>query len=90
MIKFNSLIIFIPIFIFGCSPEVIDGKKVIQKIESLNMNIFSKGGSKIYSIISPNSKYDKVKLEFNLKKTTINILMEKTLNLLLMLIPQHY
>ena len=73
MIKFNSLIIFIPIFILGCSPEVLDGKKVIQKIESLNMNIFSKGGSKIYSIISPNSKYDKVKLEFNLKKTTINI-----------------
>ena len=73
MIKFNKLIIFIPILIFGCSPNVMDGDKVIQKIESLNMNIFSKGGNKIYSIISPNSKYDKVKLEFNLKRTTINI-----------------
>ena len=73
MIKFKKLIIFIPIFIFGCSQDVIDGNKVIQKIESLNMNIFSKRGNKIYSIISPNSKYDKVKLEFNLKRTTINI-----------------
>ena len=73
MIKFNKLIIFIPILIFGCSPNVMDGDKVIQKIEKLNMNIFSKGGNKIYSIISPNSKYDKVKLEFNLKRTTINI-----------------
>ena len=37
------------------------------------MNIFSKKGDKIYSISSPNSKYDKVQLKFNLKSTTINI-----------------
>ena len=37
------------------------------------MNIFSKGGEKIYSITSPNSKYNKIKLEINLKSTTINI-----------------
>ena len=67
------LILFLPIIILGCTPNVIEGNKVIQKIESLNMNIFSKKGDKIYSITSPNSKYDKVQLKFNLKKTTINI-----------------
>ena len=73
MNKINSLIIFLPVFILGCKPNVIEGNKVIQKIESLNMNIFSKQGVKIYSIRSPNSKYDKVQLKFNLKRTTINI-----------------
>ena len=73
MNKINSLIIFLPVFILGCKPNVIEGNKVIQKIESLNMNIFSKQWVKIYSIRSPNSKYDKVQLKFNLKKTTINI-----------------
>ena len=67
------LIFFLPIIIFGCTPNVIEENKVIQKIESLNMNIFSKKGDKIYSITSPNSKYDKVQLKFNLKRTTINI-----------------
>ena len=66
-------IIFLSIIILGCAPNVIEGNKVIQKIESLNMNIFSRKGDKIYSITSPNSKYDKVQLKFNLKKTTINI-----------------
>ena len=73
MNKISSLIIFLPVFILGCKPNVIEGNKVIQKIESLNMNIFSKQGVKIYSIRSPNSKYDKVQLKFNLKRTTINI-----------------
>ena len=67
------LIIFLQIVILGCAPNVNEGNKVIQKIESLNMNIFSKKGEKIYSIKSPNSKYDKIQLKFNLKRTTINI-----------------
>ena len=67
------LIIFLPIVILGCAPNVIEENKITQKIESLKMNIFSKKGDKIYSITSPNSKYDKVQLKFNLKKTTINI-----------------
>ena len=37
------------------------------------MNVFSKTGEKIYSITSPDSKYDKIKLILNLKKTTIKI-----------------
>ena len=67
------LIFFLPIILLGCTPNVIEENKIIQKIESLNMNIFSKKGDKIYSITSPNSKYDKVQLKFNLKRTTINI-----------------
>ena len=69
-----KLIFFFQIFILGCSPNVIEDNKIIlKKIDSLNMNIFSNKGNKIYSITSPNSTYDKVKLEFNLKKTTISI-----------------
>ena len=68
------LIIFLPLFMLGCAPNVIDENKVIQKIESLDMTIFSKSGDKIYSITSPNSSYDNIELEFELKKPIINIL----------------
>ena len=68
------LIIFFLVFIFGCAPNENKVENVIlKKIDSLNMNIFSNKGDKIYSITSPNSTYDKIKLEFNLKKTTISI-----------------
>jgi len=63
----------------GCTPNVIEENKVILKIESLDMNIFSKSGDKIYSITSPNSSYDNIELEFELKNPIINILNgEKT------------
>ena len=58
----------------GCVPNVIDENKVIQKIESLDMTIFSKNGNKIYSITSPNSSYDNIELGFDLKQPIINIL----------------
>ena len=73
MNSFYKLIIFFPAFIIGCSPNVIEGNKILKRIDSLNMNIFSNTGDKIYTITSPNSTYDKIKLEFNLKKTTISI-----------------
>ena len=57
----------------GCAPRVIDENKVIQKIDSLDMTIFSKSGDKIYSITSPNSSYDNIELKFELKKPIINI-----------------
>ncbi len=68
------LIIFLPLFLLGCVPNIIDENKVIQKIESLDMTIFSKSGDKIYSITSPNSSYDKNELKFELNKPIINIL----------------
>ena len=58
---------------FGCAPNVIDENKVIQKIDSLDMNIFSNRGEKIYSITSPNSSYNIIKLKFEIKKPIINI-----------------
>jgi len=58
----------------GCAPNVINENKVIQKIESLDMTIFSKSGDKIYSITSPNSSYNNIELKFELKKPIINIL----------------
>ena len=73
MSKNYRLIIFLPLFMLGCSPNVIDENKVIQKIDSLDMTIFSKSGDKIYSITSPNSSYDNIELKFELKKPIINI-----------------
>ena len=61
----------------GCVPNVIDENKVIQKIDSLDMTIFSKSGDKIYSITSPNSSYDNIELKFELKTPIINILNGK-------------
>ena len=70
-------LIFLPLFILGCAPNVIDENEVIQKIDSLDMNIFYKSGVKIYSITSPNSSYDNIELKFELKKPIINILNGK-------------
>ena len=61
----------------GCAPNVIDENKVKQKIDSLDMTIFSKRGDKLYSITSPNSIYDNIELKFELKKPIINILNGK-------------
>ena len=58
----------------GCSPNVINKNKVIQKIDSLDMTIFSKRGEKLYTITSPNSSYDNIELKFELKNPIINIL----------------
>ena len=67
------LIIFLTFILLGCAPNIIEENKVIQKIDSLDMNIFSSKGDKIYSITSPNSSYNNSELKFELKKPTINI-----------------
>ncbi len=77
MSKNYRLTILFTLFMLGCAPSVIDENKVIQKIESLDMTIFSKSGDKIYSITSPNSSYDNIELKFELKKPIINILNGK-------------
>ena len=73
MSKIYRLIIILPLFMLGCGQNVIEEYKVIQKIDSLNMNIFSENGNKIYSITSPHSSYNKDELKLKFKKPTINI-----------------
>ena len=73
MINIYRLIFFLPIFMIGCAPNLIEENKVTQKIESLDMNIFSKKGDKIYSVTSPNSSYNNIELKFELKKPIIKI-----------------
>ena len=73
MTKIYRLIFFLPLVILGCTSNVVEEKKVIQKIASLDMNIFSQEGDKLYTIISPNSSYNKNELRFELKNPTINI-----------------
>jgi len=73
MTNIYKLIIFLPFITLGCAPNVIKENKVIQKIDSLDMNIFSKSGDKIYSVTSPNSSYNNIELKFKLKKPIINI-----------------
>jgi len=74
MSKIYRSIIFLTLLMLGCSPKVIDQNIVIQKIDSLDMTIYSERGEKIYSITSPNSSYDNIELKFKLKKPIINIL----------------
>ena len=73
MNKIYTLIIVLSAFILGCTANPIKEEKVIQKIDGLEMRIFSKNGEIIYSINSPYSSYDKNKVKFQLQKTTINI-----------------
>ena len=73
MNRIYKLISFFPILIIGCTPNVIEKNKVKQKIDSLDMDIFSNKGEKIYSITSPYSSFDKNKQKFQLQKTIINI-----------------
>ena len=90
MSNIYRLIIFLPLFLLGCAPNVIDENKVIQKIESLDMTIFSKSGDKIYSITSPNSSYDNIELKFELKNLSLIFSMGKKLNILLVQKNLHY
>ena len=73
MNRIYRFISFLPILLLGCTPNVIEENKVKQKIDTLDMDIFSNRGEKLYSITSPYSSFDKNKQEFQLKKTTINI-----------------
>ena len=61
----------------GCTPNVIEDDKVTQKIDSLDMNIYSKRGEKIYSVTSPDSSYNNIKLKFELKNPIIKIYDKK-------------
>jgi len=73
MTKIYRLLIFLPFVMLGCGPNPIEENKLIQKVDSLDMNIFSKKGKKIYAIKSPDSNYNINEQKFDLKKPIINI-----------------
>ena len=67
------LIFLLPVIILGCTPNLNKENKITQKINSLDMDIFSNTGNKIYSVNSPYSSYDNKEQKIQLKKTTIKI-----------------
>ena len=73
MRKIYRLIFILQVFLLGCTPSVIKENKITKKINSLDLNIFTKTGEKKYSIKSPYSIYDNIKNKFQFKNTTINI-----------------
>ena len=73
MSNIYRLFILLPLVMLGCAPNAIEEKTITQKIESLDMNIFSKNGEKKYYITSPNSTYNNIQLKFELKKPIIEI-----------------
>ena len=75
---YKSIIIF-PFLLLGCKPNVTEVNRIMQTIDSLDMNIYSNQGEKIYRIISPNSSYDIIRQTLNLKNTTINLYSNKEL-----------
>ena len=70
---YKLLVIFIPFFILGCTPNVFEENKITKEINNLNLNIFSKNGDKKYSIKSPYSTYNNIINKFQFQETTINI-----------------
>ena len=73
MNKLYSFIIILTFIIIGCTPKVIEKEKLSKKIDSLDLNIYSKSGIKKYSITTPYSIYDGINDKFQFKKTTIKI-----------------
>ena len=69
-------ILLLPIFIIGCTPNIIEEKDFAKEINNLSLNIFSENGDKRYSITSPHSIYDNFKNKFQFQKTTINIFQD--------------
>ena len=76
MNKIYRLIFILQVFLLGCTPSVINKNEITKKINSLDLNIFTKTGEKKYSIKSPYSIYDNIKNKFQFKNTIINIFHE--------------
>ena len=79
MNRWYKLFLILPIIIIGCKNKEIDENYLSQSINTLNMNIFSKEGEKLFSIKSPYSNYNKESNTFDLKKTTINLFKDNNI-----------
>ena len=72
-----SLFFVISLLISGCNYKVNEDNRLTQTINSLDMNVYSNKGDKIYTINSPISSYNKIKHIFELGKTTIYVYKNK-------------
>ena len=79
MNKLYSFIIILTFIIIGCTPKVIEKEKLSKKIDTLDLNIYSKSGIKKYSITSPYSIYDGINDKFQFK--SINFYKETDPNI---------
>ncbi len=79
MNKLQRLLIIISFLVLGCKNNATKENNFVQKINSLDMNIYSKTGEKIYSIKSPNTNFNKDKNVFNLNRTKIQIYQNKAI-----------
>ena len=77
MNKIYSLLILFSFILFSCKYKELKNNKLVQKIENLDMIIYSNEGDKIYSISSPESTYDKDNNLFILKNTDISLFKDK-------------
>ncbi len=68
-----KLIIFLSLLISGCKSNLTKEASILQKIDNLVLDIYTSEGTKIYSINSPYSSYNKENQTFNLNETNINI-----------------
>ena len=73
MSKLFKVLILLSIFVSGCKSENIFEKKIIQRIDKFNMNVYTNDGNRIYSIKSPSSSYNREENSFNLIDTTIHL-----------------
>lgn len=73
MNKIYKLLFLFLVVISGCKFNNIDNKIDTQSIDSFKMNFYSKEGTKILSIKSPISSYDRDNNVFNLVDTTISL-----------------
>ena len=73
MNNIHKVLIIFPIFILGCQKNTLKVGELSPKFNSLNMDIYSNNGVKIYTVKSPISIYDRGNQVFNLNKTTIKL-----------------
>ena len=71
MNRLYKVLLIFPILISGCKTNNLNTENISQRFNSLNMNIYSNKGDKLYSVKSPYSSYDNQTQIFDLKETTI-------------------
>ena len=83
MNRIHKVLIIFPVFILGCQKNRVEVEDISPKFSSLDMNIYSNKGVKIYSIKSPLSSYDRSNQVFYTNETTIELFKNNEVNYLI-------